>query len=88
MAKKSEGKQLAQNKKASHDYFIEETYECGHGADRHGDQVRYGREKRTSATALRRFVTVKLSSITCISVLSNKATAAIRRTRHVLASCC
>ena len=26
---KSENKQLAQNKKASHDYFIEETYECG-----------------------------------------------------------
>lgn len=29
MAKKSEGKVLAQNKKASHDYFIEDTYECG-----------------------------------------------------------
>lgn len=29
MGKKSEGKQLAQNKKASHDYFIEETYEAG-----------------------------------------------------------
>lgn len=27
--KKSDGKVLAQNKKASHDYFIEETYECG-----------------------------------------------------------
>ncbi|WP_409343963.1 SsrA-binding protein SmpB [Paenibacillus sp. MBLB4367] len=26
---KSENKLLAQNKKASHDYFIEETYECG-----------------------------------------------------------
>ncbi|RAV20035.1 SsrA-binding protein SmpB [Paenibacillus contaminans] len=26
---KSENKVLAQNKKASHDYFIEETYECG-----------------------------------------------------------
>ncbi|GIP40252.1 SsrA-binding protein [Paenibacillus sp. J31TS4] len=29
MGKKSENKVLAQNKKASHDYFIEETYECG-----------------------------------------------------------
>ncbi|WP_274654963.1 SsrA-binding protein SmpB [Paenibacillus humicola] len=29
MGKKSDGKQLAQNKKASHDYFIEETYEAG-----------------------------------------------------------
>lgn len=29
MGKKSDGKQLAQNKKASHDYFIEETYETG-----------------------------------------------------------
>ncbi|WP_019533324.1 SsrA-binding protein SmpB [Paenibacillus ginsengihumi] len=31
MSKKSttEGKLLAQNKKASHDYFIEDTYECG-----------------------------------------------------------
>lgn len=29
MSKKSDGKVLAQNKKASHDYFIEETYECG-----------------------------------------------------------
>jgi SsrA-binding protein len=29
MGKKSEGKVLAQNKKASHDYFIEDTYECG-----------------------------------------------------------
>ncbi|WP_442602027.1 SsrA-binding protein SmpB [Paenibacillus sp. KN14-4R] len=29
MVNKSDGKQLAQNKKASHDYFIEETYECG-----------------------------------------------------------
>ena len=29
MAKKSEGKQLAQNKKASHDYFIEDTFEAG-----------------------------------------------------------
>jgi SsrA-binding protein len=29
MAKKNDGKQLAQNKKASHDYFIEETYEAG-----------------------------------------------------------
>ncbi|MCI3926970.1 SsrA-binding protein SmpB [Paenibacillus sp. TRM 82003] len=29
MAKKSEGKQLAQNRKASHDYFIEDTYEAG-----------------------------------------------------------
>ncbi|MFK7697755.1 SsrA-binding protein SmpB [Paenibacillus sp. HJGM_3] len=29
MGKKSEGKQLAQNKKASHDYFIEDTYEAG-----------------------------------------------------------
>ncbi|BBH23118.1 SsrA-binding protein [Paenibacillus baekrokdamisoli] len=29
MVKKSEGKQLAQNKKASHDYFIEETFEAG-----------------------------------------------------------
>jgi SsrA-binding protein len=27
--KKSDNKQLAQNKKASHDYFIEETFECG-----------------------------------------------------------
>ena len=27
--KKAEGKVLAQNKKASHDYFIEDTYECG-----------------------------------------------------------
>ncbi|CAG7648691.1 SsrA-binding protein [Paenibacillus solanacearum] len=27
--KKSDSKVLAQNKKASHDYFIEETYECG-----------------------------------------------------------
>ncbi len=27
--KKADGKVLAQNKKASHDYFIEETYECG-----------------------------------------------------------
>ncbi|CAG7650251.1 SsrA-binding protein SmpB [Paenibacillus allorhizosphaerae] len=27
--KKSDGKLLAQNKKASHDYFIEDTYECG-----------------------------------------------------------
>jgi SsrA-binding protein len=26
---KAEGKLLAQNKKASHDYFIEDTYECG-----------------------------------------------------------
>ncbi|SDD51475.1 SsrA-binding protein [Paenibacillus sp. UNCCL117] len=29
MSKKSDGKLLAQNKKASHDYFIEDTYECG-----------------------------------------------------------
>lgn len=29
MSKKSESKVLAQNKKASHDYFIEDTYECG-----------------------------------------------------------
>lgn len=29
MAKKTDGKVLAQNKKASHDYFIENTYECG-----------------------------------------------------------
>lgn len=29
MSKKSDGKVLAQNKKASHDYYIEETYECG-----------------------------------------------------------
>jgi len=29
MGKKSDGKQLAQNKKASHDYFIEDTYEAG-----------------------------------------------------------
>lgn len=29
MGKKNEGKQLAQNKKASHDYFIEDTYEAG-----------------------------------------------------------
>lgn len=29
MSKKAEGKVLAQNKKASHDYFIEDTYECG-----------------------------------------------------------
>jgi len=29
MTKKSENKVLAQNKKASHDYFIEDTYECG-----------------------------------------------------------
>lgn len=29
MVKKTESKPLAQNKKASHDYFIEETYECG-----------------------------------------------------------
>jgi SsrA-binding protein len=29
MAKKHSDKVLAQNKKASHDYFIEETYECG-----------------------------------------------------------
>lgn len=29
MSKKSENKVLAQNKKASHDYFIEDTYECG-----------------------------------------------------------
>ncbi|MFD0696494.1 SsrA-binding protein SmpB [Paenibacillus sp. GCM10027628] len=27
--KKADGKVLAQNKKASHDYFIEDTYECG-----------------------------------------------------------
>ena len=26
---KGEGKQIAQNKKAYHDYFIEETYEAG-----------------------------------------------------------
>lgn len=29
MSNKNDGKQLAQNKKASHDYFIEDTYECG-----------------------------------------------------------
>ncbi|MCM3339354.1 MULTISPECIES: SsrA-binding protein SmpB [unclassified Paenibacillus] len=29
MGKKSENKVLAQNKKASHDYFIEDTYEAG-----------------------------------------------------------
>ncbi len=29
MGKNSEGKLLAQNKRASHDYFIEETYEAG-----------------------------------------------------------
>lgn len=29
MGKKDESRVLAQNKKASHDYFIEETYECG-----------------------------------------------------------
>ncbi|HET7615954.1 MAG TPA: SsrA-binding protein SmpB, partial [Bacillales bacterium] len=29
MAKKSEGKVAAQNRKARHDYFIEETYEAG-----------------------------------------------------------
>ncbi|WP_127583135.1 SsrA-binding protein SmpB [Paenibacillus koleovorans] len=29
MTKKSDGKVLAQNKKASHDYFIEDTYEAG-----------------------------------------------------------
>ncbi|WP_223069830.1 SsrA-binding protein SmpB [Paenibacillus caui] len=29
MGKKAEGKVLAQNKKASHDYFIEDTYEAG-----------------------------------------------------------
>jgi SsrA-binding protein len=29
MGKKMDGKVLVQNKKASHDYFIEETYECG-----------------------------------------------------------
>jgi SsrA-binding protein len=29
MSKKADGKVLAQNKKASHDYFIEDTYECG-----------------------------------------------------------
>ncbi|MFD2114944.1 SsrA-binding protein SmpB [Paenibacillus yanchengensis] len=28
-SKKSDGKQLAQNRKASHDYFIEETFEAG-----------------------------------------------------------
>ncbi|MCU6712406.1 SsrA-binding protein SmpB [Paenibacillus sp. J5C_2022] len=28
-SKKNDGKQLAQNKKASHDYFIEETFEAG-----------------------------------------------------------
>lgn len=29
MGKKADGKLLAQNKKASHDYFIEDTYEAG-----------------------------------------------------------
>lgn len=29
MAKRADGKLLAQNRKASHDYFIEETYEAG-----------------------------------------------------------
>jgi SsrA-binding protein len=29
VAKKSDGKQLAQNRKASHDYYIEDTYEAG-----------------------------------------------------------
>ena len=29
MAKKTDGKIIAQNKKARHDYFIEEKYECG-----------------------------------------------------------
>ena len=29
MVKKSDGKELAKNRKASHDYFIEETYEAG-----------------------------------------------------------
>ncbi|MBV6716291.1 SsrA-binding protein SmpB [Paenibacillus chitinolyticus] len=29
VTKKADGKVLAQNKKASHDYFIEDTYECG-----------------------------------------------------------
>lgn len=29
MAKKTDGKLLAQNRKASHDYFIEETFEAG-----------------------------------------------------------
>jgi SsrA-binding protein len=29
MGKKSEGNVLVQNKRASHDYYIEETYECG-----------------------------------------------------------
>jgi SsrA-binding protein len=29
MGTRADGKVLAQNKKASHDYFIEDTYECG-----------------------------------------------------------
>jgi SsrA-binding protein len=29
LSKKSDGKLLAQNKKASHDYFVEDTYEAG-----------------------------------------------------------
>lgn len=29
MGNRADGKVLAQNKKASHDYFIEDTYECG-----------------------------------------------------------
>ena len=36
MAKKTDGKIIAQNKKARHDYFVDETYEAdgNHGSDR------------------------------------------------------
>lgn len=81
-----QSKVLAQNKKASHDYFIEDTYEAGMVLT--GTEIKSLRNGRANiGDAFATIRTVRFIFTICILVLLNKGTEIIRSIRHVRASC-
>ena len=88
MAKgKNNDRPLAQNKRASHDYFIEETYEAGIVLT--GTEIKSIRAGKVNISDNSpRSEMAKRLSTTCMSVRSSRAIGTIRLTRPGPGSCC
>lgn len=87
MGKKADGKVLAQNKKASHDYFIEDTYEAGLVLT--GTEIKSLRNEAALILEmlLLRSAMVRFRFTTCISALLNKVTVPILPIPHAHVNC-
>ena len=87
MAKEQGRKLVAQNKKARHDYHIEDTYEAGLVLDGHRGEVAAARVARRSSTGSPRSTTARRGCTACTSRSTPRApgpTTRARRKRKLL----